>query len=146
MKIIDKIESEQVKKTVPEFNVGDSVKVSVRVREGEKERIQVFAGIVIAKHGKGVNEAFTVRRISYGEGVERVFPLHSPFVEDIKVDKPGKVRRAKLYYLRDKKGALTVKTDIKAIQKRKAENQANKAGKKSRKKGKKAKAEATAEA
>ncbi|MEM6822538.1 MAG: 50S ribosomal protein L19, partial [Verrucomicrobiota bacterium] len=75
MKIIEKIESEQVKKEVPEFNVGDSVKVSVRVREGEKERIQVFGGIVIARHGHGINEAFTVRRISYGEGVERVFPL-----------------------------------------------------------------------
>ncbi len=140
MKIIEKIESEQVKKTVPDFSVGDTVKVSVRVREGEKERIQAFGGIVIAKQGKGVNEAFTVRRISYGEGVERVFPLHSPFVEDITVEKPGKVRRAKLYYLRDKKGALTVKTDTKAIQKRKAENKANKVGKKSKKKDKRAKA------
>ncbi|MEM6822280.1 MAG: 50S ribosomal protein L19, partial [Verrucomicrobiota bacterium] len=99
----------------------------VRVREGEKERIQVFGGIVIARHGHGINEAFTVRRISYGEGVERVFPLHSPFIEDIKVEKPGKVRRAKLYYLRNQKGALSVKTDIKAIQKKKAEKKAKKA-------------------
>ena len=135
MNIIDKIEREQLKKEVPEFNVGESVKVSVRVLEGEKERIQVFAGIVIARHGKGVNEAFTVRRISYGEGVERVFPVHSPFIESIKVDKPGKVRRAKLYYLRDQKGAMSVKTDIKAIQKRKAAKQAEKktSGKKKRK-------------
>lgn len=126
MNIIDKIDQENVKKETPEFNVGDSVKVSVRVREGEKERIQVFSGIVIARTGSGINESFTVRRISYGEGVERVFPLHSPFIENVKVDKPGKVRRAKLYYLRDKKGALTVKTDIKAIQKRKAANKAKK--------------------
>jgi large subunit ribosomal protein L19 len=146
MKIIEKIESEQVKKTMPEFNVGDTVKVSVRVREGEKERIQVFGGIVIARHGHGINEAFTVRRISYGEGVERVFPVHSPMVEEVKVEKPGKVRRAKLYYLRDQKGALSVKTDIKAIQKRKEANKASKVGKASKKKNKKAKVAAPAEA
>jgi len=124
MNIIDKINSENEKKELPDFKVGDSVKVSVRVREGEKERIQVFSGIVIARSGHGINESFTVRRISYGEGVERVFPIHSPFIETVKVEKPGKVRRAKLYYLRDKKGTLSVKTDIKAIQKRKAAKKA----------------------
>ncbi|MGF1678401.1 MAG: 50S ribosomal protein L19 [Candidatus Methylacidiphilales bacterium] len=139
MNIIEKIESEQIKKKAPDFKVGDSVKVSVRVREGEKERVQAFAGIVIARQGRGVNEAFTVRRISYGEGVERVFPLHSPFIEDIKVEKPGRVRRAKLYYLRGQKGAMSVKTDVNAIQKRKAEKATEK--KTSNKKNKKKTAE-----
>lgn len=146
MNIIDKIDKENVKKETPEFSVGDSVKVSVRVREGEKERIQVFSGIVIARNGSGINEAFTVRRISYGEGVERVFPLHSPFIEDVKVDKPGKVRRAKLYYLRDKKGALTVKTDTKAIQKRKAAKKALKQESKTSKKETQPEPEAKVEA
>lgn len=109
--IITKIESEQLKPDVAAFNVGDSVKVHTRVVEGDKERIQIFAGIVIARKGSGLNEAFTVRKISYGEGVERVFPLHSPKVAKIEVTKAGKVRRARLHYLRGRIGkqAMTVK-------------------------------------
>ncbi|MEO0453256.1 MAG: 50S ribosomal protein L19 [Verrucomicrobiota bacterium] len=134
MKVIDKIESEQVKKETTDFKVGDTVKVAVRVREGEKERIQNYSGIVIAREGKGINEAFTVRRISYGEGVERKFPLHSPFIESIKVERPGKVRRAKLYYLRDQKGQLQVKEDTKAIQANAAARKADASGRKKKKK------------
>ncbi len=111
MSIIDKIEKEQMKETVDSFEVGDTVKVHTRVVEGGKERIQIFAGIVLSKRGSGVSEAFTVRKISYGEGVERVFPLHSPKVAKVEVSKRGKVRRAKLHYLRDRLGkkATTVK-------------------------------------
>ncbi len=104
MNIIEQIEKENLKGTVPEFNVGDTVKVSFKVIEGTKERIQAFEGIVIAKKNSGIRETFTVRRVSYGIGVERTFPLHSPKVADIKVVKRGKVRRAKLYYLRDLTG------------------------------------------
>ena len=104
MDIINKIEQEQLKQDVVEFNVGDSVKVHTRVVEGGKERIQIFAGIVIARRGAGVNAAFTVRKISYGEGVERVFPLYGPSVASVTVIRRGKVRRAKLYYLRDRRG------------------------------------------
>ena len=100
MTIIEQIEKENLKGSVPEFNVGDTVKVSFKVIEGAKERIQAFEGIVIAKRNSGIRETFTVRRISYGIGVERTFPLHSPKVADIKVVRRGKVRRAKLYYLR----------------------------------------------
>ena len=109
--IISKIEAEQLKTDVAAFTVGDSVKVHTRVVEGDKERIQIFAGIVIARKGTGINEAFTVRKISYGEGVERVFPLHSPKVAKIEVTKQGKVRRARLHYLRGRIGkqAMTVK-------------------------------------
>jgi large subunit ribosomal protein L19 len=109
--IISKIEAEQVKKDVASFNVGDTVKVHTRVIEGDKERIQIFAGIVIARKGSSLNEAFTVRKISYGEGVERVFPLHSPKVAKIEVTKPGRVRRARLHYLRGRQGkeAMSVK-------------------------------------
>lgn len=109
--IIEKINQEQVKKDVTAFNVGDSVKVHTRVIEGDKERIQIFAGIVIARKGHGINEAFTVRKISYGEGVERVFPLHSPKVAKVEITKPGRVRRARLHYLRKRQGkeAMSVK-------------------------------------
>lgn len=109
--IITKIEAEQLKSDVTAFRVGDSVKVHTRVIEGDKERIQIFAGIVIARKGTSLNEAFTVRKISYGEGVERVFPLHSPKVAKVEVTKVGRVRRARLHYLRDRKGkdAMTVK-------------------------------------
>jgi large subunit ribosomal protein L19 len=115
MKLIEKIEGEQLKKQVP-FRVGDSVKVHTRVREGDKERTQVFAGVVIAHKGRGLNESFTVRRISYGEGIERVFPLNSPRIEKIEVEREGQVRRAKLFYLRGRKGkeALFVKERVKA--------------------------------
>lgn len=111
MKVIEKIESEQMKQKVANFKVGDWVKVSTRVKEGDKERTQVYAGIVIGRKGRGINESFTVRRISYGEGVERVFPIHSPFIEKIVVETPGRARRAKLYHLRGLKGTLTVKVE-----------------------------------
>ena len=104
MNIINKIEQEQLKADVTPFNVGDTIKVHTRVIEGGKERIQIFQGIVIAKRGSGINEAFTVRKISYGEGVERVFPVNSPFVEKVEVIRKGKVRRAKLFYLRGRTG------------------------------------------
>ena len=104
MNIIEQIEKENLKSSVPSFNVGDTVKVSFKVIEGTKERIQAFEGIVIAKRNSGIRETFTVRRVSYGIGVERTFPLHSPKVADIKVVRLGKVRRAKLYYLRDLTG------------------------------------------
>ena len=111
MSIIAKIEQEQLKKDLPDFWVGDSVKVHTRVVEGDKERIQIFAGIVISYKGAGFNKSFTVRKISYGEGVERVFPLHSPKIAKIEVTKKGKVRRARLHYLRGRLGkeAVTVR-------------------------------------
>ncbi len=102
--IIDTIEKEQQKTDVTTFKVGDGIRVHTRVREGDKERIQIFAGIVIGRKGRGINETFTVRRISYGEGVERVFPIHSPRIAKVEVEKVGKARRAKLNYLRDRKG------------------------------------------
>ena len=106
-----KIESEQFRKDDAKFNVGDSVRVHTKVVEGDKERIQIFAGVVIGKRGAGLNETFTVRRISYGEGVERIFPFHSPRVDKIEVERQGDVRRAKLTYLRKRigKGATLVK-------------------------------------
>ena len=104
MNIIEQIERENLKSEVPVFSVGDTVKVSVKVIEGTKERIQAFEGIVIAKRNGGIRETFTVRRISYGVGVERTFPVHSPKVAGITVIKRGKVRRAKLYYLRNLTG------------------------------------------
>ena len=113
MNIINKIEQEQLKADVTPFNVGDTIKVHTRVIEGGKERIQIFQGIVIAKRGSGINEAFTVRKISYGEGVERVFPLHTPRIAKIEVVNRGKVRRAKLYYLRNRLGkAAKVKEKV----------------------------------
>lgn len=110
--LLEKLESEYYRKDKPEFAVGDTVRVHVRVREGDKERIQVFSGTVIGRRGRGLNETFTVRRISYGEGVERVFPLHSPMIEKIEVERRGSVRRAKLTYLRKRvgKSALAVKS------------------------------------
>jgi large subunit ribosomal protein L19 len=109
--LLEKIHSEQFRKEKAEFNVGDSVKVHTKVVEGDKERIQIFAGVVIGKRGRGLNETFAVRRISYGEGVERVFPVHSPRVDKIEVERRGSVRRAKLTYLRKRlgKGATLVK-------------------------------------
>jgi len=109
--LLKKIESEQFRKDDAKFAVGDSVKVHTKVVEGDKERIQIFAGVVMGKRGGGLNETFTVRRISYGEGVERVFPLHSPRVDKIEVERQGQVRRAKLTYLRKRlgKGATLVK-------------------------------------
>ena len=104
MNIIAKIEKEQLKPDIADFNVGDTVKVHCRVVEGGKERVQNFAGIVIGRRGHGVNAAFTVRKISYGEGVERGFPLHTPRIAKIEVTHKGKVRRAKLNYLRQRVG------------------------------------------
>src|SRR3989338_415868 len=107
--IVRAIGNEQMKKDVPSFKVGDTIKVHTKVAEGEKERIQVFQGIVIARKGTGIHQSFTVRRISYGEGVERVFPLHSPRIEKIEVETEGKVRRSKLYYLRGRQGKKATK-------------------------------------
>ena len=109
--LLDKIQSEQFRKDDAKFGVGDSVKVHTKVVEGDKERIQIFSGVVIGKRGRGLNETFTVRRISYGEGVERIFTLHSPRVDKIEVERQGAVRRAKLTYLRNRlgKGATLVK-------------------------------------
>ena len=102
--IIDAIEKEQQKTEITNFRVGDGVRVHTRVVEGDKERIQIFSGIVIGRKGRGINETFTVRRISYGEGVERIFPIHSPRVAKIDVEKAGRARRAKLTYLRKRTG------------------------------------------
>ena len=109
MNIIQKLEQQEVarlsaQRAVPEFSPGDTVSVSVKVVEGERSRLQAYEGLVIARSGHGVNENFTVRKISYGEGVERVFPIHSPMIDAIKVVRRGKVRRAKLYYLRALRG------------------------------------------
>ena len=113
MNIIEKIEKEQLEKLssgkqIPDFNPGDTIKVDVKVVEGTRERIQAFEGVCIARGGKGINESFTVRKISYGEGVERVFPLFSPKISSITVVRKGKVRRAKLYYLRDRRGKAAI--------------------------------------
>ena len=103
----------QMKQDAPVIRVGDTVKVHVKIRVGERERIQVFEGTIIAKKGSGVSETFTVRRVSYGVGIERVFPINSPFVEKVTVVRKGKVRRAKLFYLRGRTGkAAKVKSDI----------------------------------
>lgn len=109
--LLDKIHGEQLRKVKAVFNVGDSVKVHTKVVEGDKERIQIFSGVVIGRRGRGLEESFTVRRISYGEGVERIFPVNSPRVDKIEVERQGSVRRAKLTYLRKRigKGATAVK-------------------------------------
>ena len=109
MSIIAQLEAEQAKKLVegkkiPEFRPGDTVIVNVKVKEGERARVQAYEGVVISRQGGGLNESFTVRKISYGEGVERVFPIHAPLIDSIKLVRRGKVRRAKLYYLRDRRG------------------------------------------
>ncbi|HEV7928030.1 MAG TPA: 50S ribosomal protein L19 [Verrucomicrobiae bacterium] len=109
--LLDKIETEQYRKSVSDFGVGDTVRVHTKVIEGDKERIQIFSGIVIGRRGHGLNATFTVRRISYGEGVERIFPDHSPRIDKVEVERKGSVRRAKLTYLRQRigKGATLVK-------------------------------------
>ena len=113
MDALKTIAADSLKNELPEFGIGDTVKVSVNIREGDKERIQMFEGTVIARKGSGVGETFTVRRVSYGVGVERVFPLHSPNVKNIVVVRKGRVRRAKLYYLRDRVGkAAKVKSQV----------------------------------
>ena len=109
MNVIDKIQKDQMDKivaerSIPDFSAGDTIKVDVKIVEGDKERIQAFEGLCIARSGGGLNESFTVRKISYGEGVERIFPIFSPKIDGITVLKKGKVRRAKLFYLRDRRG------------------------------------------
>lgn len=110
--IIKNIEAEQMKQTVPEFRVGDTVKVSAKIKEGNRERIQIFEGTVIKRQGGSNRETFTVRKLSNGVGVEKTWPLHSPFVEDIQVVRRGKARRAKLFYLRDRVGKATKVKEI----------------------------------
>ncbi len=102
--IIAELEAEQMNREVPDFSPGDTVVVQVRIKEGERERLQAFEGVVIAKRNRGLNSAFTVRKISHGEGVERVFQSYSPAIDSVKVTRRGDVRRAKLYYLRDRSG------------------------------------------
>jgi large subunit ribosomal protein L19 len=111
MNTIDRLEKEQMRIDIPQFRPGDTVKVHVKISEGEKDRIQVFQGVVIGRHNSGLKSSFTVRKVSYGVGVERVFPLHSPAIDKIEMVQPGKVRRSRLYYLRDLRGkAARVKT------------------------------------
>src|ERR1039458_2104237 len=109
MNVIEKLKHEQLRSDIVPFKVGDTIKVFSRIKEADRERIQMFSGIVINKQGRGIAETFTVRRISYGEGVERIFPTHSPFIQKIEVERAGKVRRAKLYYLRDRIGKTATK-------------------------------------
>ncbi|MCX6936696.1 MAG: 50S ribosomal protein L19 [Verrucomicrobia bacterium] len=118
--IITEITSAQIR-SVPSFKVGDGVKVHTKVREGDKERTQLFAGIVIARKGHGIHETFTVRRISYGEGVERVFPVNSPNIEKIEVDRESEIGRARLYYLRDLKGKAAMQVNVKRFDNTKTE-------------------------
>ncbi|MBA4802131.1 MULTISPECIES: 50S ribosomal protein L19 [Euryhalocaulis] len=118
MNVIEQLEKEEAArvlggKTIPDFSAGDTVTVGVWIREGERQRVQRFEGVCIARNGGGLNESFTVRKLSFGEGVERVFPLYSPMIESIEVKRKGKVRRAKLYYLRNlrgKKARITERT------------------------------------
>lgn len=107
MNLIDVIEKENIKDNIPEFNIGDTVKVYYKIKEGNKERIQGYEGVVIARRNGSIRESFTVRRLSFGVGVERTFPLHSPKIDRVEVLKKGKVRRAKLFYLRDLTGKAT---------------------------------------
>ena len=116
--IIQELEAEQMNKELPEFGPGDTVVVQVRVKEGERERLQAFEGVVIAKRNRGLNSSFTVRKISYGEGVERVFQTYSPAVAEIEVKRRGDVRRAKLYYLRERQGkSARIKEKVKTAAK-----------------------------
>ena len=111
MNVLEKLQQEQIRTDLVPFKVGDAVKVHSRIKEGDRERIQVFAGLVINKQGRGVQETFTVRRISYGEGVERVFPTNSPFIQKIEGERAGNVHRAKLYYLRGRVGKTATKVE-----------------------------------
>ncbi len=114
MDALKTIAAESLKAELPKFSIGDTVRVHVNIREGERERIQMFEGTVIARRGSGISETFTVRRVSYGVGVERVFPIHSPNVQGVDIIRRGRVRRSKLYYLRDRVGkAAKVKEQIK---------------------------------
>ena len=113
MTIIDQIEKEQLRSDITSFNIGDTVRVMVKVKEGDKERIQAYEGVVIARRGKGIKETFTVRRLSFGIGVERTFPINSPRIDKIIVVRKGKVRRAKIYYIRDLSGKAAKVKEIK---------------------------------
>jgi large subunit ribosomal protein L19 len=146
--LMDLVEKTSMKESVPKFEIGDTVDVHVRILEGEKERIQIFNGVVIARSGVGSREMFVVRRIVQGEGVERKFPLHSPRIADIVVKRSGKVRRAKLYYLRDRSGkAVRLKERFPASKATAAETKAAKVERRAtRAAAKKAKAEAAAAA
>ena len=111
MNVLEKLQQEQIRTDLVPFKVGDAVKVHTRIKEGDRERIQIFAGLVINKQNRGVQQTFTVRRISYGEGVERVFPTNSPFIQKIEVERAGNVHRAKLYYLRGRIGKTATKVE-----------------------------------
>ncbi|EUC00138.1 50S ribosomal protein L19 [Rhizobium sp. CF080] len=132
MNIIQELEAEQAakiaaKRTLPEFSAGDTLRVNVKVTEGNRTRVQAYEGVCIGRSGGGINESFTVRKISYGEGVERVFPVYSPMVESVEVVRRGKVRRAKLYYLRDRRGKsarIVEDTGVRARKLNDAERQA----------------------
>ena len=113
MTIIDQIEKEQLRNDITSFNIGDTVRVMVKVKEGDKERIQAYEGVVIAKRGKGIRETFTVRRVSFGIGVELTFPINSPRIDKVIVVRKGKVRRAKIYYIRDLSGKAAKVKEIK---------------------------------
>jgi large subunit ribosomal protein L19 len=123
-RIILNVEQPHLKKDVPQFSVGDTVDVATRIIEGEKERIQIFSGVVIMKKGAGINETFTVRRIVNNEGVERIFPLHSPFVSKVIVKRSGDTRRAKLFYLRKRVGKATRLSDKRKVVKKEDESAA----------------------
>src|ERR1022692_4232147 len=116
-KLLESVESTHLKKDVPQFEVGDTVDVATRIIEGEKDRIQIFGGPVIMKKGRGMNEMFTVRRIVNNEGVERIFPLHSPFISKVTVKRSGETRRAKLFYLRDRVGKSTRLAETRKVKK-----------------------------
>ncbi len=137
MNVVDLVEKQNMKEKIPKFQVGDLVDVHVKIVEGEKERIQIFNGLVIKKKGGGIGASFTVRRIVQGEGVERVFPVHSPFVVDVEVKKSHKVRRAKLYYLREKSGKQA-RLKEKFIEKKKTKVKKTKAKKVTKPKAEKA--------
>ena len=116
-RLIETVEQNYLKKNIPQFQVGDTVDVATRIIEGEKERIQVFSGTVIMKKGRGINETFTVRRIVNNEGVERIFPIHSPYISKVTVKRSGETRRAKLFYLRDRVGKATRLTEARKTKK-----------------------------
>ena len=131
MNVIDKIQKDQMDKiiaerSIPDFSAGDTIKVDVKIVEGDKERIQAFEGLCIARSGGGLNESFTVRKISYGEGVERIFPIFSPKIAGITVLKKGKVRRAKLFYLRDRRGKSARIVEKIQVSKKDTKNQVDK--------------------
>ena len=119
-KLIEAVEKNYLKQDVPQFLVGDTVDVATRIVEGEKERIQTFSGTVIMKKGRGINETFTVRRIVNNEGVERIFPIHSPYISKVTVKRSGETRRAKLFYLRDRVGKATRLVEIRKVKKEEA--------------------------